>query len=198
MNRGLLVGLAIVAIVVLVLAGTIAGSYNNLVRVKTDVDRQWGQVENQLQRRNDLVPNLVETVKGIAAQEQTVFKMIADARAQMAGARTPEQTMDASRAMDGALGRLLVVVENYPTLRSSENFMRLQDELAGTENRISVERMRYNDAVRDYNVKVQTFPSMIMAGFMGLKPKPFFEAAQGAEKPPAVRFNQGPADTTRR
>ncbi len=198
MNRGLLLGLAIVAIIVLVFAGSIAGGYNSLVRARTDVDRSWGQVENQLQRRNDLVPNLVETVKGIAGQEQTVFKMIADARARMAGARTPEETMAASQAMDGALGRLLLVVENYPQLRSSENFLRLQDELAGTENRIAVERMRYHDSVRAYNVKVQTFPSLVIAGFMGLKPKPYFEAVKGAETPPAVRFNLGPADTTRR
>jgi LemA protein len=198
MKAGVLLVLGIVLVVVLFLVGAIAGSYNNLVRLNAEVDKSWGQVENQLQRRNDLIPNLVETVKGIAAQEQTVFKMIADARAQMAGARSPAETMEASRAMDSALGRLLVVVENYPQLKSSENFLRLQDELAGTENRIATERMRYNETVTEYNVKVKTFPTVFIAGMMGFKPRQLFEAVEGAETPPAVRFPGGPADTTGR
>jgi LemA protein len=187
--------LAVIAVIVLMIGGALAGSYNSLVNSKTETEKAWGQVENQLQRRNDLIPNLVETVKGIAGQEQTVFGEIAEARARMAGAKTPEETMAASRQMDTALGRLLVVVENYPQLRSSENFMRLQDELAGTENRIAVERMRYNEVVRDYNVKVRTFPTMIYAGMLGFQPKPFFEATKGAETPPAVKFNTAPGDT---
>ncbi len=190
MNRALLVGIAIVAVVVLVFAGVIAGGYNNLVRAKADVDRSWGQVENQLQRRNDLVPNLVETVKGIAGQEQTVFKMIADARARMAGARTPEETMEASRSMDTALGRLLVVVENYPQLRSSENFLRLQDELAGTENRIAVERMRYNEKVQEYNTTRRKFPSNITAKMFGFKEYPYFEAPPASQQAPKVNFGR--------
>jgi LemA protein len=187
--------LAVIAVIVLMVGGALVGGYNSLVQSKVNVDNAWGQVENQLQRRNDLIPNLVETVKGIAGQEQTVFGEIAEARARMAGARTPEQTMEASRQMDTALGRLFVVVENYPQLRSSENFMRLQDELAGTENRIAVERMRYNEVVRDYNVKVRTFPTMLFAGILGFQPKPFFEATKGAEVPPAVKFNLAPRDT---
>jgi LemA protein len=198
MKAGVLLVLGIVLVVVLFLVGAIAGSYNNLVRLNAEVDKSWGQVENQLQRRNDLIPNLVETVKGIAAQEQTVFKMIADARAQMAGARSPAETMEASRAMDSALGRLLVVVENYPQLKSSENFLRLQDELAGTENRIATERMRYNETVTEYNVKVKTFPTVFIAGLMGFQPRQLFEATPGAETPPAVRFPGGAADTTGR
>ena len=198
MKGGLFLVLGIIAVFVLVVVGALVGSYNGLVRLNAEVDKSWGQVENQLQRRNDLIPNLVETVKGIAAQEQTVFKMIADARAQMAGARSPGETMEASRAMDSALGRLLVVVENYPQLKSSENFLRLQDELAGTENRIATERMRYNEMVTEYNVKVKTFPTVFIAGIMGFQPRQLFEAVKGAETPPAVRFPGGPADTTQK
>jgi|SRR5262245_2327930 len=195
--RGGLVVVAVLAVLVLLVGGWLVGGYNSLVQSRTTVETAWAQVENVLQRRNDLIPNLVETVKGIAGQEQTVFGQIADARARMAGARTPEQTMDASRQMDTALGRLFVVVENYPQLRSSENFMRLQDELAGTENRISIERGRYNDAVRDYNVKVQTFPTMLYARMFGFTPKPFFEATPESKTPPRVQFNTGPRDSTK-
>src|SRR4026208_1164383 len=137
MKRGLLVGLALVAVLRLGLGGCLAGNYNKLVTMKEGVGQQWAQVNNQLQRRSDLIGNLVETVKGIAGQEQKVFGEIADARARMAGARTPEQGIEAGRAMDSALGRLLVVIENYPQLRSNEAFMQLMDEIAGTENRRS-------------------------------------------------------------
>src|SRR5262249_46541141 len=195
--KGGLVVVAVLAILVLVVGGWLVGGYKSLVQSRTAVEQSWAQVENVLQRRNDLIPNLVETVKGIAQQEQAVFGAIADARARMAGAKSPEETIAASRAMDTALGRLFVVVENYPQLRSSDNFMRLQDELAGTENRISVERGRYNEAVRDYNVKVNTFPTVIYARMLGFQPKPFFEATPGAETPPHVQFNLNPKDSTK-
>src|SRR5499433_3602614 len=195
--KGGLVVVAVLAVLVLVIGGWLVGGYNSLVQSRTAVEQAWAQVENTLQRRNDLIPNLVETVKGIAQQEQAVFGAIADARARMAGAKTPEETIDAAHQMDTALGRLFVVVENYPQLRSSENFLRLQDEIAGTENRISVERGRYNDAVREYNVKVQTFPTLLFARLLGFQPMPFFEATPGAETPPHVQFNLNPKDTTK-
>jgi LemA protein len=195
--KGALVVVAVLAVLVLVVGGWLVGGYNGLVQSRTTVETAWAQVENYLQRRNDLIPNLVETVKGIAQQEQAVFGAIADARARMAGAKTPEETIDASRQMDTALGRLFVVVENYPQLRSSENFLRLQDEIAGTENRISVARGDYNNAVQQYNVKVNTFPTLLYARMMGFQPKPFFNATPGAETPPHVQFNLNPRDTTK-
>jgi LemA protein len=195
--KGGLAVVAVLAVIVLAIGGWLVGGYNGLVQSRTTVDNAWAQVENYLQRRNDLIPNLVETVKGIAQQEQAVFGAIADARARMAGAKTPEETINAAHQMDTALGRLFVVVENYPQLRSSENFLRLQDEIAGTENRIAVARGDYNAAVRDYNVKVQTFPTVLYARLMGFQPKPFFEATPGAEAPPQVKFNLNPKDTTK-
>jgi LemA protein len=195
--KGVLAVVAVLAVIVLVVGGMLVGGYNGLVQSRTTVETAWAQVENVLQRRNDLIPNLVETVKGIAQQEQAVFGAIADARARMAGAKTPEETIDAAHRMDSALGRLFVVVENYPQLKSSENFLRLQDEIAGSENRISVARGDYNAAVKDYNVKVQTFPTLLFARLMGFTPKPFFEATPGAEVPPHVQFNLNPRDTTK-
>jgi LemA protein len=195
--KGGLVVVAVLAVLVLVIGGWAVSSYNGLIQSRTAVEQAWAQVENTLQRRNDLIPNLVETVKGIAQQEQAVFGAIADARARMAGAKSPEETIDAAHRMDTALGRLFVVVENYPQLRSSENFLRLQDEIAGTENRISVARGDYNTAVQQYNVQVQTFPTVIFARLMGFTPKPFFNATPGAETPPHVQFNLNPKDSTK-
>jgi LemA protein len=194
--KGVLVVVAVLALIVLVIGGWLVGGYNSLVTSRTTVETAWAQVENVLQRRNDLIPNLVETVKGIAQQEQAVFGAIADARARMAGAKSPQETIDAAHQMDTALGRLFVVVENYPQLRSSENFLRLQDEIAGTENRISVARGDYNNAVQAYNVKVNTFPTILYARMLGFEPKPFFNATPGAETPPAVHFNLNPKDST--
>src|SRR5690349_17881288 len=147
---------ALVVLGVVVLAAIIIGSYlfgvkNDLVRQQNDIQGKWAQVDNDLKRRADLIPNLVETVKGFAKQEQTVFGDIAKARSTLLSASSPADKIAANRQLDGALGRLLAVVENYPQLRSNENFLRLQDELAGTENRIAVERKRYNDAIQDYN-----------------------------------------------
>jgi LemA protein len=166
-------------------------SYNRFVSQEEAIKTQWSQVENQLQRRNDLIPNLVETTKGIAQQEKDVFGQIADSRAKMAGAKTPEETMQAANAQTQALGRLLVVVENYPQLRSSESFNRLMDELSGTENRIAVERMRYNERVQEYNVARRSFPSNITARLFGFKEYPLFEAPAAAQQVPKVNFGKG-------
>jgi len=166
-------------------------SYNTFVSKEEGVKAQWAQVENQLQRRNDLIPNLVETTKGIAQQEKDVFGQIADSRAKMAGARTPEETIQAANQQSAALGRLLVVVENYPQLRSSESFNRLMDELSGTENRIAVERMRYNERVQDYNTSRRQFPSNITASLFGFKEYPLFNAPPAAEQVPKVNFGRG-------
>ena len=175
----------------LLTAGAVAASgcsYNTFVSQEESIKTQWAQVENQLQRRSDLIHNYVETVKGYAKQETTVFTAIADARARMAGARNPAETIAANNALESALSRLLVVVENYPELRSSENFIRLQDELAGTENRIATERMRYNEVVRDYNVRIRRFPANLVAGSFNFAAMPLFEAPPGARVAPQVRF----------
>src|SRR5215831_18617125 len=162
-------------------------SYNRFVAQQEAIKTQWSQVQNQLQRRNDLIPNLVETTKGIAQQEKDVFGQIADSRAKMAGATTPAQTIEAANQQSQALGRLLLVSENYPQLRSSEIFNRMMDELSGTENRIAVERMRYNEAVQAYNVSRRSFPSNITANLFGFKDEyPLFEAPTAAQQVPKV------------
>ncbi|MBB6216918.1 LemA protein [Anaerosolibacter carboniphilus] len=176
-------------VVVLALIGiSLTGTYNSMVTKNEEVNAQWAMVESKLQRRFDLIPNLVESVKGIMNQEQEVFGKIADARSKMAGAQTTEDRVAASNELEGALGRLLVVMENYPQLRSAENVTRLMDELAGTENRISVERDRYNAVVSDYNKFIQRFPRNMVAGAMGFDKKPYFEATAGAENAPKVQF----------
>src|SRR5580765_5277512 len=165
-------------------------SYNSFVSKEEGIKTQWAQVENQLQRRNDLIPNLVETTKGIAQQEKDVFGQIADSRAKMAGAKTPEETIQAANKQSAALGRLLVVVENYPQLRSSEAFNRLMDELSGTENRIAVERMRYNERVQEYNTSRRQFPSNITASLFGFKEYQLFQAPPEAKQVPKVSFTK--------
>jgi LemA protein len=165
-------------------------SYNRFVSQEEAIKAQWSQVENQLQRRNDLIPNLVETVKGTAAQEQSVYKAIADSRAKLAGARTPEEKMAAANEQEAALARLLVIVENYPQLRSNESFNRLMDELSGTENRIAVERMRYNEAVQAYNTSLRRFPANVTARLFGFKQYEFFKAPPQAKELPKVDFSQ--------
>jgi LemA protein len=162
------------------------------------VNEKWAQVQNVYQRRADLIPNLVETVKGFAAQERTVLEEVTRARASASGIQaTPElindpaafkKFQDAQAQLGGALSRLLVTVERYPELKSNQNFLALQSQLEGTENRISVERMRYNEAVRDYNTRLRLFPGSIVASFRGFKEKPFFEATPGSEQPPKVKF----------
>ena len=191
--KGGIVIVAIIAVLVLVVGGWIAGNYNTLVQKSTQVDQAFAEVDNLLQRRNDLIPNLVETVKGVAAQEQAVFGAIANARAAMAGARTPEQKFAAGQQMDSALSRLLVVIENYPQLRSQENFAKLQDELAGTENRLSVGRTRYNEVTREYNVLVRSFPTNLFAGMFGYRARPYYEITPGARDVPRVTFPSAPS-----
>jgi LemA protein len=183
--------IVLIVIVVLVLfgVGKYIGVKNTLVAKNEAVKTSWSQVDIVLQRRADLIPNLVETVKGYAKQEQTVFGDIAKARSQLLNAGTPEQKISANAQLDGALGRLLLIVENYPQLKSNENFLRLQDELAGTENRIAVERQRYNDTLKDYNVYVQQFPNNVFASSLGYKPNTaYFAASEGSREVPKVNF----------
>jgi LemA protein len=188
MGKGLIIAIILV-LVVLVVFGQYVGVRNTLVTKNEDVKSKWSQVDVVLQRRADLIPNLVETVKGFAKQEQTVFGDIAKARSALLSAGTPQEKIAANGQLDGALGRLLVVVENYPQLKSNENFMRLQDELSGTENRISVERKRYNDSLQDYNTYIQKFPNNLFAGWSGFKPNDaYFKAAEGSREAPKVNF----------
>jgi len=188
MSKGL-----IVIIVLILIALAVFGQYvsvrNTLVTKNEAVKAAWSQVDIVLQRRADLIPNLVETVKGIAKQEQTVFGDIAKARSQLLSAGTPSEKIAANQQLDGALGRLLAIVENYPQLKSNENFLRLQDELAGTENRIAVERKRYNDNLQDYNTYIQKFPANIFARWAGFKPnEAYFTATEGSRQVPKVDF----------
>ncbi len=181
--------LIVVAVLILMVGGSLVSRRNEMVRKSESINATWAQVDVVLQRRADLIPNLVATVKGIAAQEQTVFGDIANARAAMMGARTPRERIAANNQLDGALGRLFVIVENYPQLRSNENFLRLQDELAGTENRIAIERRRYNESLRDYNTYIGLFPNNLVAGFSGFtRNEDYFEAAQAAREAPQVEF----------
>jgi LemA protein len=180
--------------VLLVVSFALSGcSYNRFVGQEESIKAQWAQVENQLQRRNDLVPNLVETVKGVAQQERDVFGQIAESRSKLAGAQTTEQKIQAANEQSTALARLLVIVENYPQLRSNEQFARLMDELSGTENRIAVERMRYNERVQEYNTSRRQFPSNVTAGIFGFKEYPLFNAPPEAERVPQVNFGRPPA-----
>jgi LemA protein len=184
----------VVALALVVVATGLSGcSYNRFVGQEEGIKAQWAQVENQLQRRNDLIPNLVETTKGIAQQEQDVFGRIAESRAKLAGAQTPEARMAAANEQSSALARLLVVVENYPQLRSNESFNRLMDELSGTENRIAVERMRYNERVQEYNTLRRQFPSNVTAGIFGFQEHALFNAPPEAERVPRVNFGRPPA-----
>jgi LemA protein len=190
MKTGVIV-LIIVVLLVLWIGGTFVGHRNEMVRKREAVNSAWSQVDVVLQRRADLIPNLVETVKGIAGQEQKVFGDIAAARAALIGAKTPADKIAANGQLDGALGRLLVVVENYPQLRSNENFLRLQDELAGTENRIAIERKRYNDTLQDYNTYIGLFPNNIVASLSGFaRNDAYFKAEEGSRQAPKVNFSQ--------
>jgi LemA protein len=189
----------VVLLVIAFLFGSAYVSRRNQMAIKREaVNAAWAQVDVALQRRADLIPNLVETVKGYAVQEQKVFGDIAAARAALIGAKTPADKIAANGQLDSALGRLLVVVENYPQLKSNENFMRLQDELAGTENRIAVERRRYNQAVQDYNTYISLFPNNIIAGFAGFtRNDAYFKTEEGARQAPKVNFDYSkPAPST--
>ena len=193
MSKTLIVVIAILGIgllIILVGFGQYVGVKNTLVTKNEAVKASWSQVDIVLQRRADLIPNLVETVKGYAQQEQTVFGDIAKARSALLSAGSPQEKIAANGQLDGALGRLLVITENYPQLKSNENFLRLQDEIAGTENRIAVERKRYNDTLQDYNTYVQQFPNSLFAGFAGFKPnEAYFTASEGSRAVPKVNFS---------
>jgi LemA protein len=165
-------------------------SYNKFVDQETAIKAQWAQVENQLQRRNDLIPNLVETVKGYATHEESVYKDIADARAQMMAAKSPEETINAANKQTSALGRLFAISENYPNLKANEQFNRLMDELSGTENRLAVERMRYNEKVQAYETSRRQFPGNLTAKMFSFKEYPFFQAPADAKQVPKVNFNK--------
>ncbi len=178
---------SVLALVVLVVL-TALGTYNGLVSKREAADSQWAQVGTQYQRRFDLIPNLVESVKGAMKQEQAVFGQLADARSRYSGAVTPNDKAQAASGVEGALGRLLVVMENYPQLKSSETVQTLMAQLEGTENRISVERKRFNDLVRDYNLATKRFPSSVVASLFGFSERAYFAAAAGAENAPNVKF----------
>ena len=183
------IALIVIALVVLLVGGMYVSSRNEMVRKNEAVKSAWSQVDVVLQRRADLIPNLVETVKGFAAQEQTVFHDIASARSALLGAQTPAQKIAANGQLDGALGRLLLIVENYPQLKSNENFLRLQDELAGTENRIAVERKRYNDTLQDYNTYIGLFPNDLFAKWAGFqRNNDYFAASESSRQAPKVQF----------
>ena len=162
--------------------------YNTLVSRQEAVDAAWSEIDNQLKRRNDLIPNLVNTVKGFAAQEKDVLMGVTEARSRVAGASTPGETMAASNQLSGALARLLVTVERYPELRSNQNFLQLQDELAGTENRLAVARMRYNESVRSFNTTTKRFPTNLIANFFGFEGRDYFEVPESVEETPGVKF----------
>lgn len=185
----ILIGIGVVVVLAIF---WFVGTRNNLVSLKEDVEMQQSQIETTLQRRSDLIPNLVATVKGYATHEEKIFTEIADARSKLAGSIESgdmESISEANNALDSALGRLLAISENYPDLKASEQFIALQDELAGTENRISVARQHYNEKVKDYNTAVQKFPTSMVAGMSGYYPMQYFEADESAKEVPTVDFN---------
>lgn len=186
MKKGWII--ALVVLVLVILSGV--GSYNNLVSLNEKVDSNWSQVENQLQRRADLIPNLVSTVKGFAAQEKNILNNIADSRSRLIGAQGAAEKAAANDQLNSALSRLLVVVENYPNLKSDANFRQLMDELAGSENRLAVARKDYNDSVQVFNARIKTFPNVIWAGMLGFETREYFKAAESANQVPNVDFEK--------
>lgn len=205
MNKGLKTLLIVGGVLVLfaiILYSTFAGTYNTLVRLDEEVNNAWAQVQNVYQRRADLIPNLVEVVKGYASHERETLEAVIEARAKatqpqinaeqvLQNPQLFQQFQQAQSQLSAALGRLMVVVERYPNLKANENFIRLQDELAGTENRIAVERRRFNEAVRNYNQTIRSFPTVLLAGMFGFEKRPYFEADPGAEEAPTVDFTDG-------
>lgn len=187
LSKGGWIAIILVALIVVLIAVTIS-TYNSLARKEVMVDNTWAEIDNQLKRRSELIPNLVETVKGYAAHEKGLFENIANARAKLAGAATIPDKIGAANELSGFLGRLLAIAENYPQLKANENFLHLQDELSGTENRIAVARTRYNGAVRDFNTTIRVFPSNIMAGILGYEKKEFFEVPESEKEVPVVKF----------
>jgi len=185
---GCFVAIGVILLLVIIIGASLWGTYNSLVTKSQAIDAQWAQVETQYQRRFDLIPNLVNSVKGYMTQEQTIFSQIADARTRYAGAQTPDEKAAAGSEVETALGRLLVIMENYPTLRSIETVTTLMDELAGTENRISIERQRYNTSVQDYNTTIKRFPTNLLASMFGFESRQYFQADSEASTVPKVDF----------
>jgi len=185
---GWLIAIGVIVLVVAIIGLSLSGTYNSLVKKSQAVDGQWAQVETQYQRRYDLIPRLVESAKGIMNQEKAVFDSIAQARTKYGQAATSDAKAAAAGELDSAVSRLLVIVENYPDLKSDKAVIALMDELAGTENRISVERRRYNDLVLDYNTTIKTFPTNLIAGTFGFSEKQYFKSATGADQAPEVKF----------
>jgi LemA protein len=183
-----MVALIVILIIVLISIFWAIGTYNKMVSLEQKVQESYSQIQNQLQRRADLIPNLVETVKGYASHEKEIFEAIADARSKLIGARTPEEQATADAQLNTALSRLLAIAENYPTLKADANFRQLMDELAGTENRIAVARKDYNEAVREYNAFIKRFPNVLIANAFAFREKQYFEAKPGAEETPSVKF----------
>jgi LemA protein len=186
--KTVLIVVGILIVIILIPLSYLRGTYNTLVTMDEGVKAAWAQVENQLQRRYDLIPNLVETVKGYAAHEKEVFIKVTEARSKVAGAGSISDKISANNQLSSALARLLVVVERYPDLKANTNFIRLQDELAGTENRISVERRRFNETVRIFNTKIRSFPTNIIAGMFGFEKATFFEVPKERQEAPKVKF----------
>ena len=179
------------AVVLALVAFTLSGcSYNKFTTQEEAIKGAWGEVQNQIMRRNDLIPNLVETVKGFASHEEGIFKEIADSRAKLAGAKTPAESIEAANQQSAALARLLVVVENYPNLKANEQFNRLMDELSSTENRLTVARMRYNERIQEYNTTRRKFPSNMTAKVFGFKEYPYYEAPASSQAAPKVDFRK--------
>jgi len=188
MSKGLLIAIGGFFLLLLIVGGSIVSRYNSFVETNEEIDASWAQVENVLQRRADLIPNLVNTVKGYAAHEKEIFSAVAEARSKLLAARGPEEAAGANTQMTSALGRLMAISERYPDLKANQNFARLQDELAGTENRIAVERRRYNEAVRAYNASIKRFPGNMLAGLFGFGAREYFAAEEGAQQVPQVKF----------
>ena len=186
---GGIIALIVVVVLIVIGVGWSVGGYNSLVSLRENVTTQSANIDTQLQRRTDLIPNLVNTVKGYAAHETEIMTAVSDARARLAGAEGMAEKAEADQALNSALSRLLMVVENYPDLKADAQYTALMDELAGTENRIAVARSDYNAVVRDYNKKIKTFPSVILANLFGFDEAEYFEAAEGSETPPTVDFS---------
>ena len=188
MKKSTIVIIVVVVILVSIIAGLVS-NYNGVVSLSEEVDNKFATIDTMLQRRADLIPNLVNTVKGYTNQEQAVIDSVTDARAKLAGANSVGEKANADQELSTALSNLLVVVENYPDLKSSQNFINLSDELAGTENRIATARKDYNDAVKEYNTKIKRFPTNIVSGMFGYGEKEYFQASEGSEEVPTVDFN---------